>query len=254
MENLEDYLILMYGERKIGKTSLWSRFPDAFFLMCDPGGKALRLYQPMDEEGKPKAITTWNEFKGYVDALEDSKFGPFIVDTADRAYELCFDHMCKNVLYLDHPADADDYGKSWGQINAEFMHTIERLISFGRGVVLLSHAVLRKSRIDKAERLQCSLSGSIGDKITGIVDVWGYYGYEGPHRYWQIRGEQDIDAGCRLEEHFQNTDGSPIKRIYMGTSADEARDNLLKAYRNETVRSPAARTPSRPAKRGKKRG
>ena len=37
--DLSKYSILLYGKIKIGKTSLAAQFPDALFLMTEPGGK-----------------------------------------------------------------------------------------------------------------------------------------------------------------------------------------------------------------------
>lgn len=252
--DLSDFLILMYGKRKIGKTTLWARLPRAFFLMCDPGGKALELFQPQRPDGKPKHIESWAEFVGYVDALEQADFGPIVVDTADRAYELCFEAMCRK-LAITHPHDENDYGKSWGMINGEYMRQLDRLMGIGRGVVLLSHSKIRENKETGKDVLQSTLSGSIGDKITGVVDIWGCYTYVGGGRYWYIRGSETLDAGCRLEKNFQSPAGNPLTRVYMGTDADQAFANLHAAFHNQPLPhpEPAPIVPQRTAPAGVKR-
>ena len=64
-DSLQDYSILLYGEKKIGKTTLTSMFKKAFFMLCEPGGKALSLYS--------RPVRNWLEFKAYVRLIVKSK-------------------------------------------------------------------------------------------------------------------------------------------------------------------------------------
>ena len=76
MTRFGDFSLWLYGERKIGKTTLASLFPDAFFLFTEPGGKDLELMS--------RPVTNWKTFTGYVKLLEkDTRFKTVIVDTVD---------------------------------------------------------------------------------------------------------------------------------------------------------------------------
>ena len=53
-KDLSKYTIFLYGREKIGKTTLAAQFPDALFLMFEPGAKSLEIFR-ID-------INTWAEF------------------------------------------------------------------------------------------------------------------------------------------------------------------------------------------------
>jgi hypothetical protein len=241
-DRLEDYSWLLFGKKKIGKTTLAAQFPNVFFFPTEPGGKAISAYQPLDEEGHQKVIETWSEFCGYVEGYRKKKktYGPSCVDVVDKAYQMCFAHMCDNILHIEHPNDEKDYGKSWQAINNECMRVVKQLVADPRGCVLISHAKVREVEdpLTGATRdiLQCTLSGRIHDEITGIVDIWAYYGYKGNERRLYIRGSEDIDCGVRLgmDDRFVDSEtGDPLEYIPMGGNPKESYENLLKAFANE---------------------
>lgn len=228
MVDLADFSILCYGERKIGKTTLFSHFEDACFLMCEPGGKALSIYQ--------NPVSSWVEFKQYIKLLrQDDQFQNVIVDTADRAYKMCFDFACQK-MGIDHPQDENDYGKSWGQIKDEFAREVNALLSLGKGVAFISHAREEetKTRAGRAySRMQPSMSNQAREVLESLVDIWVYYGYDGTHRVLTLRGDDYVSAGIRLEDRFLYTDGSPIENLNMGGSSEEAYDQFVSAFNNE---------------------
>ena len=61
--NIEDYSLLLYGRPKVGKTSFAAEFDSPIFLMCEPGGKALSIYQ--------NAVENWEMFKKFVDLVKE---------------------------------------------------------------------------------------------------------------------------------------------------------------------------------------
>lgn len=246
--NMLEYSWLIYGEKKIGKTSLCSQFPDALVLLFEPGGRALRLFK--------REVNLWSEFVGYIDLLLAGKhnFKTVVIDTVDQAYDRCFEHMCRK-LCIEHPHDENDYGKSWGQIEGEFVKQINRLLNSKYGVVFISHAAEREVKTrsgEKFDRLMPTMSNQANKLLTAVVDIWAYYGYEGEDRVLQIRGDEHVACGSRLEENFNYADGSPIKQLGMGNSAKEAYANLCAAFANklpapkaEPVRRLTARSAAR---------
>jgi hypothetical protein len=82
---------LIYGTKKIGKTSLAAQFPDALFMMFEPGGKALSIYQ-VD-------CSTWSNALGYLDLLEAQKkagtlkYRTIVLDTGFEAFQKCFEYI-----------------------------------------------------------------------------------------------------------------------------------------------------------------
>jgi hypothetical protein len=228
-KELSDFSWLIYGERKIGKTTLMSQFPDPFFLAFEPGHKALEVFF--------RLVDDWSEVWSYLDLLEaDSRFKTVVVDVVDRAYRLCFNHVC-GLNYVKHPNDdSQQWGKIWDAIGQEFDRFVNRLLRIGKGVVFLSHAELKQvTKRDGSswDQLQPTLSGQPMKVVEGLVDIIAYYGYSEDGRELVIRGDQFVDAGCRPKEQFKTTDGTPVVVIPMGSSESEAYENLMSAFRCE---------------------
>ncbi len=228
--NLGDFTWVIYGERKIGKTSLASQFPGAFFLMFEPGGKALAIYQ--------KSLTNWREMKGYVQLLKQTppdQFPTIVIDTVDIAYEKCMDFVGQREGF-SHPGDVKDFGKSWDLVKKEFASVIQEIVATGRGVVFISHAV--ESEFTNKEgktynKIIPSMSGQVRKFVSGFVDVIAFYGYNGNARYLSIRGSDSLDAGHRIDRCFKTPEGSRIFAIPMGESPEDGFENIIKAFNNE---------------------
>lgn len=228
-KSMLDYSWLIYGEKKIGKTSLCAQFPEAFFLMCEPGGKSLRIFQ--------RPVGHWSDLVGYVDLLEKGghPFKTIVIDTVDKAYERCWEYMCKK-LCIEHPHDENDFGKSWGQIEGEFVKQMTRILNLPMGAVFISHAVEKEVKNllgEKFDRIQPTMANQANKFLTGVIDIWAYYGYDGSKRILQLAGNDYIGAGSRLEENFRRPDGGRVDKIPLGGSAKEAYANVVKAFENK---------------------
>jgi len=233
-EDLKDYSILLYGEKKIGKTTLTSQFENAFHIMTEPGGRALRIYQ--------KPATTWPEFKGWVSAIvKESKkakprFGTVIVDTIDNAYKFCFEWVCKVKLGVEHPSD-EEWGKGWQAIADEFNAVMNRLLSVpNMGKIFISHSkeIEMKTRLGKKyDKIMPTMKSQASQIIEAVVDIWAYYAYDGERRVLLIEGDDHVAAGHRLENHFRFPNGDPVREIPMGRSPKEAHRNFVAAFNNE---------------------
>jgi hypothetical protein len=225
-KNIGDYSILIYGEKKIGKTTLASQFEEAFFLMCEPGGKALRIYQ--------RPVRNWEEFKKYVALLvRDRKFKTVVVDTVDNAYKMCADFICRK-LVIQNLSD-EEWGNGWKAARDEFSSEMSKLLH-AKGVVFISHATEHEIKTrsgDKYHRISPTMSGQAREFLEGIVDIWAYYFYEKQGRFLLIQGNDHVGAGHRVENRFEFTDGTPIIEIPMGSSSEEAHANFIKAFNNQ---------------------
>lgn len=237
MERFEDYSWLLFGEKKIGKTTLLSQFPDTFFLMTEPGGKALSIYQ--------RPVTTWKEFVGYVKLLEkDRRFKRVVVDTIDYAFKMA-ERTALQKLGISDPSE-ETWGKGWRAVRDEFTPPIQRLLSCGKGVTFISHSTEREvKRRDgsKYDRIQPTMSGTARDVVEGMVDIWTYYSYDGKERYLHIKGDDHISAGHRLQDGHFRYKNREIERVWMGRSPKESYTNLIAAFENRYT-PPAFETPT----------
>src|SRR6478672_10682463 len=82
MSHVWDYILLLFGEKKIGKTSMLAENADnTFFFMFEPGDKALEVYSHL--------FTRWPDFKVAVKAfIKDPRFKVGVIDTVDLAYKM----------------------------------------------------------------------------------------------------------------------------------------------------------------------
>lgn len=234
---LSAYSILLYGAKKIGKTSLAARFPKAIFLATEPGTKALRVYTV--------PITKWEDFIGYLALLEKTKkheFKNVVVDTVDILYKQCFNYVCRKHC-IKHPSDENDFGKTWTEISETFEQGIYRLLNIdGMGKMLLSHDTEKEYEDregNKLDRVQPTMDKGAMKIVEAAVDMIINYHYKKGKRYCRIDGAEDVVAGCRIEEHFLRQGGKPrtagdrIVSIACGDTAQEAYDNILSAFNNK---------------------
>lgn len=226
-EKLQDYSLLLYGEKKIGKTTLASRFPDVAFLMCEPGGKAVAIHQ--------RPIHNWNEFVDHIRWFRKhpSKFRTIVVDTVDLCYKMCQAYKCAK-LGIDHPSD-EAYGKGWEQIRDEFHMRMAEIQSLGRGVIFISHANQKEVEMQDGSKLwvtEPSMAPAAYRTLVPMIDMWFYYGYktkEGGQQLW-IKGTAEVAAGHRVKGHFVG-----VRRIDMGSNEDEAYANFIAAWNQQKV-------------------
>jgi len=92
IDQLGAYSWMIYGQKKIGKSSLAGQFPDAFFFMFEPGAKALRI--------RRVDIGKWEDALGYLDTLEKSPgyCKTVVIDTGFEAYQKCIDFKKLTVI------------------------------------------------------------------------------------------------------------------------------------------------------------
>lgn len=225
-DDLQKYSLLLYGREKIGKTTFCAQFPNALFLSCEPGTKALEVYSV--------EINNWLELKQVVKLLEEdkSKFKTIIVDTVDLAYKYCEAWGCQ-VLSVKHLSD-EEWGKGWGLVRDEFHTTMSKILKLGRGVVFVSHAIEKeiKRKDSSRHRVSPTMAGAAERILEPMVDIWGYYFYgENGNRTIQIVGDDGIAAGHRIENHFIG-----VNEIDCGKNAKEAYEAYVKAFYTQVVK------------------
>lgn len=230
------YSILLYGAKKIGKTSFAARFPDALFLATEPGTKALNVYTV--------PVKSYEDLEAYITLLDQDKtdrFKTVVVDTIDLAYEYCYNYICKTKGILS-PRDENDFGATWKEISNLFSKCVMRLINSGRGIIFVSHDIEREITLrdgSPVDRIQPTMAKQAMSVVEAVVDIICNYRFEGQKRIIQLDGTQTIVAGCRLEDNFIRKGGVPrtagdrIITIPMGLTSQEAYDNFVKAFNNE---------------------
>jgi hypothetical protein len=131
-ERLDDYIILLYGPPKIGKSTLASQFDKPLFLATEAGLNALEVYQV--------PVATWDKFLAACKeiAAGGHDFKTIIVDTVDNLFKACSEHVRKK-NNIQHESDLD-WGKGWQLVADEFTRAITKLSLLPYGLVMISHA------------------------------------------------------------------------------------------------------------------
>jgi len=221
-----EFIVLIFGEKKIGKTMLSSQFPNAFHMMFEPGGKSLEIYQ--------SEFTDWGTFKKAVTKIRsDKRFDTISIDTVDLAFKSAERYACAK-LAIDDPAD-EEWGKGWRAIRKEFELQIHRLVSAGKGVIFISHSMEREiktRRGSSSHRVVSTMPKQAGEIIEGLVDIWSCFTYDGDKRILIIGGNEDVSAGHRLDDRFK-WKGESVHTIPMGKSAEEGYKNFVDSFNNK---------------------
>jgi hypothetical protein len=232
-EQMMDYTWLIYGVKGIGKTSLASRMDSkggkVLFCLFEPGGRALEIYR--------KNIASWKQFQGILNNLEKDRqgFDTIVIDPGNIAYKRCLSHVCE-MIGISHPGAMKDYGASWDRVMQEFQIQHTRIAAMDMGFVVIAHEVdAEKERRNgpKFHKTVPVMSGSTEEFYAGVVDILARYEYIGADRFLRIRGDEHVEAKCRLDFKFLTPAGEPIIRIPMGRSADEAFRNVQFAFDNK---------------------
>jgi hypothetical protein len=160
-----DYSIFLYGPTKIGKTTFAADAPDMLILACEPGCNALDCYQ--------QPIGSWVEFTQALGLLAagDHQFKSVCIDTVERAYAMCLDHICAE-MGIKGPEErkpADVYGP----INREFKRVFTKLANLPIGLLCIAHAkeVEIKTRTGAYDKTVPALSNTPGQFLEGLVDM-----------------------------------------------------------------------------------
>jgi phage nucleotide-binding protein len=241
---LNEYSILLYGAKGIGKTSLASKFPGAVFLNLEPGTKALRTAD--------NYVKDWDTFVAYVDEVVkiNDKDMTVIVDVVDIAYEMIYKKICDQ-LKIESPTEENDFGATWKKIRRLFREQLDRLMRTGGGAVFLSHDTEKEIELrdgSKVDRVQPTLGKQALGELEGLVDIVAYYAYEDEDRVLKLSGSQTLIAKSRPEENFIAVSGERVNQIPMGKTSDEAYANLIKAFNNKQETADGKEKRSAPAK------
>ena len=242
-DEVSAYTYLVYGERKIGKSTLASQFSRPFFLCFEPAGRSLQC--------KRVQVNNWAELKAYLVLLEKdpSYCDTIVIDNANMCYNQCFEAKCAEVG-LKSPRDAEgwDMPMLWKSIDREFFEVHQRLFGLGKGVVITAHAEVRefqKRDGTKTHKLSVDLGKQAFRFYAGVVDLIAYYNYDDAGgRQLTIRGDGNVEAGCRISGHFMLPDGVQMHDVPMGDVNEvDAFKRFEQAFHNKLKKEATAQKP-----------
>jgi len=214
---LEGKSFLIYGTRKVGKTSIAVKFPKPFIIGFERGWSALNNVKAIP-------VKDWNHFKkDFVkpllkDAEEFEKgkkdslhYTTLIVDTGDIAYDMCYSYVCskEGVTHLDETENKRGYK----MCKKEFEDTMLSLMKSGYTVVFISHAegkqVKDEITKEKEDKIVPTMDKNAFAIISRAVDMTAYCriiddANGETKRVMYLRSNGDFEAGSRWGKHLPN--------------------------------------------------
>lgn len=236
-QDISQYVIMLAGEKKIGKTSFAAQFPDHYIIECEPRN-AIHLHCRHTDVGN------WKEFVQVIDLLEKNKgyAKTVVIDDIPTLHGYCQDHICKQ-MGIDHPQDKA-HGKAWGALDAEFQKQLLRLHNLGVGIIYTGHTKKIEDETRSGKRFtRIESYGGAGciRWLDAKIHLWAVMLFDGEgNRELIISGDDYIKAANGLAEtNFINQlDGKPLRFIPMGQSAKEGYNNFIKAFHNQLSVAP----------------
>lgn len=163
--SLADLTVLVYGQTKIGKSTLCSQADGALFLATEPGLNALDVFQV--------PIQSWEDLLNACAEISEGghPFKTVIIDTVDNAYKFCVEYVLKK-FKIEHESDLG-YGKGYALVNNEFQRVLTKLAFLPCGLFLISHAkeMEMDSRTGKYSRVVPTLPDKARKIVLGMADM-----------------------------------------------------------------------------------
>ena len=166
--------IVIYGQEGVGKSTLAASFPGAVFIDCE--GSTSR----MNVRRLPKP-TSWqmftDEFEYVLINAAAKGYQTIIVDTFDWAERLALDALC--IEHKISGIEGLNYGKGWEyekEMIGRFLDRTDRLVTAGINIVLLCHAITRKTTLpeemDEFDHWELKLGNKTTNKIAPLLKEW----------------------------------------------------------------------------------
>ena len=152
LTQFQDGLVTLYGPPKLGKSTLASCIPGAYFCDIEDGLGYLNV--------RAQRISTWLSFLAFVEdqrknPAQCKKIGMYVLDSIDVLVSRCMDFLCKK-WNVEEPRDV-----AWGGTYIEAAKLIDlwilRLLETGPGILLISHERQRKYRFRGMDMTRCSM-------------------------------------------------------------------------------------------------
>lgn len=129
------YKLGIYGEPAVGKSVFSLGWPKPFFVCTDENYDFLDVFGA--KENNHIQLSTWKEFKEWVNKFDFSKYETVVVDLIDDLYQWADAEYCKKSR-IDDLGDIG-YGKGYKVVRNDFTYYMLQLINKKCNIILLSH-------------------------------------------------------------------------------------------------------------------
>lgn len=165
---------VLYGQEGVGKSSLAAQIPGIVFIDCE--GSTTK----MDVRRLP-APTSWamlcDEMEYIRENAAQKGYKAVAIDTFDWAEALALQAIC--IEHKINGIEGLNYGKGWQyecELIARFLENTDKLIKAGIHVILICHAISRKTslpeEIDEFDHWELKLGNKTTNKIAPLLKEW----------------------------------------------------------------------------------
>jgi len=195
VNDMNCYIFQLYGDPKVGKTTLASKWPDTLFICTEPGHKFQEVY------GGDHIHETWDDIRETVGNLRkgNHEFKTVAVDIVDNAWDMCRSYVQRK-LGIKHESEDKGYGRSWDMVTSEFKSVFRGLVNGGMGVIFISHSEVGTRSDNGVDRqyMDNSLKAKPRKFINGLCDFIFYCHTDtNGKRLMLTKGNPNINAGDR---------------------------------------------------------
>lgn len=231
-KDLKGKFIMIYGQPKIGKTTLATSFEKNLLLAFEPGYNALNNKMVVP-------ITKWGDFTTVINQLAKpeakEKYNTITIDTADLAWDYCEKFVC-----ISNPSDNGEIPKNLGSIpwgkgydlcKKTFDDAFRKIAMLGYGLVFISHEQLKNVKTETEKEFQ-KFMPTLPDRpkliVNRLVDIIAYLRLdaEDGKRYIYTRGTDRFEAGSRFAYLAPKIEMSYANLVEELTSAIEKQAEL----------------------------
>jgi len=169
---------VIYGPEGIGKSTLASKAPNPLFLDIESGTGSLDIARISD-------FSNWEELLSSLADLAKNPqgFKTIVIDTADRAEQLCIDYVCTK----QGKKGIEDfgYGKGYTYAQEEFAKMLtlcDKILCTGANVIVIAHAKMRKfeqpDEMGAYDRWELKLSKTVAPIVKEWCDMLLFLNYK----------------------------------------------------------------------------
>lgn len=208
-KNIGTYTYLFYGAPKIGKTTLSCKFPKNLLIAAEKGFKAIPGV-------KAVPINSWGEFLNVVGQLLKVATQRDLAEQKGETFEMPYETVtidvvdilytyCTNYILQREGADSVKdipFGAGYGMIEKEFDNQLQKIVSNGYGLILISHCQPLADEDSGTVKLVPTMEKRCKKICTRLVDLYAglveVTDEDGTHRIIVTQDCAQIEAGTRF--------------------------------------------------------
>lgn len=165
---------VLYGQEGVGKSSLAANIPGIVFIDCEGSTTKMNVR-------RLPAPTSWAMLCDEMEYIRENAaakgYKAVAIDTFDWAEALALQAIC--IEHKVNGIEGLNYGKGWQyecELIGKFLNSTDRLIKAGIHVILICHAISRKTtlpeEVDEFDHWELKLGNKTTNKVAPLLKEW----------------------------------------------------------------------------------